>query len=101
MHGKSGMLAKIQNEIPCSFKSGLSHDGKVIRVLKSTIDKAYDEISKWRKNNFLVPYGRIGKDFIDKLTEHINDWSNGAEGHAACFTKSSYCTNGSWASKTK
>ena len=67
-------------EIPCSFNWGLSHDGKTIAVLTSLIDKAYDEISQWRKNTFLVPYGKTGRDFIDELTEHINDWNNGAEG---------------------
>ena len=67
-------------EIPCSFNWGLSDDGKIITVLTSTIDKAYDEISQWRKNTFLVSYGKTGRDFIDKLTEHINDWNNGAEG---------------------
>ena len=25
---------------------------------------------------FLVPYGRIGRDFIDLLTMHINQWNN-------------------------
>ena len=45
----------------------------------STIDNAYNEITKWRKNIFLVPYGKTGKDFIDKLTQQINDWNNGSE----------------------
>ena len=67
-------------ETPRSFNWGLSHHGKTITVLTSTIDKAYDEISQWRKNTFLVPYCRTERDFIDKLTEHINDWNNGAEG---------------------
>ena len=44
----------------------------------STIDDAYDEIVKWRKNTFLVPCGKIGREFIDKFTEHINDWNNGS-----------------------
>ena len=44
----------------------------------STIEDAYDEIVKWRKNTFLVPYGKIGREFIDKFTEHINDWNNGS-----------------------
>ena len=75
-------------EIPCLFNWGLSHDGKMITdtVLTSTIDKAYDEISQWRKNTFLVPYGKTGRDFIDKLTEHINDWNNEAEGPGAQLT---------------
>ena len=30
-------------------------------------------------NTFLVPYGKTGRDFIDQLTKHINDWNNGTE----------------------
>ena len=26
-----------------------------------------------------VPHGKTGKNFIDKLTQHINDWNNGSE----------------------
>ena len=40
-------------QTPCSFNWRLSHDGKTITVFTSTIDKAYDEISQWRKNTFL------------------------------------------------
>ena len=44
----------------------------------STIEDAYDEMVKWQKNTFLAPYGKIGREFIDKFTEHINDWNNGS-----------------------
>ena len=47
----------------------------------STNDNAYNEISKWQKNTFLVPYGKVGGEFIDKMTEHINDWNNGSKMH--------------------
>ena len=30
-----------------------------------------------KKNTFLVPYGKIGRDFIDQLSKHISDWNNG------------------------
>ena len=43
------------------------------------IDNAYNEISKWPKNTFLVPYGKVRREFIDKMTEHINDWNNGSK----------------------
>ena len=39
----------------------------------STIEDTYEE---WWKNTFIVPYGKIGKVFMDKFTEHINDWNN-------------------------
>ena len=45
----------------------------------SVITDAYNEIVTWRKNLFLVPYGRIGRDFVDQITAHINDWNSGAD----------------------
>ncbi|XP_073231425.1 uncharacterized protein [Porites lutea] len=47
----------------------------VLRV----ITDAYNEIATWRKNVFLVPYGKIGRDFIDQVTLHINDWNSGSD----------------------
>ena len=34
------------------------------------------KITKCRKNTFLVPYGKTGKDLIDMVTKHIDDWNN-------------------------
>ena len=72
----------------------------VITVNSSEIDKAYDEITAWRKNSFLVPYGKTGRDFIDQLTKHLNAWNNGSESqHVA--SKSVYCSPGARTAKTK
>ena len=54
-------------------------EGKMITVSSSEIINAYDEITSWRKNIFLVPYGKIGREFIDQLTKHINDWNISTE----------------------
>ena len=56
---------------------GMNNDGHDITVSVSVINDAYNEIISWRKNTFLVPYGKTGRDFIDQLTKHINDWNNG------------------------
>ena len=53
---------------------GMNNDG---HDCVSVINDAYNEIISWRKNTFLVPYGKRGRDFIDQLTKHINDWNNG------------------------
>ena len=29
-----------------------------------------------KKDVFLVPYGKVGRDFIDQVTLHINDWNS-------------------------
>ena len=54
-------------------------DGSVIMLNTSLIDRAYNEITTWQKNIFLVPYGKNGRDFIDQLTKHINDWNDNTE----------------------
>ena len=41
----------------------------------NVINEAYNEVVYWRKNVFLVSYGKIGKDFIDELILLINDWN--------------------------
>ena len=48
----------------------------MITITTATIDDAYNEVTTWRKNTFLVPYGKTGRDFIDQLTKHIDDWNN-------------------------
>ena len=64
---------------PSTFVWGQHGDGRTITVSSSTIDNAYYEISEWRKNTFLVPYRKVGREFIDKMTEDINDWNNGSK----------------------
>ena len=58
---------------------GKRSDGRTIVISTSDITDAYDEITTWKKNVFLVPYGKIGRDFIDQITMHINDWNSGSE----------------------
>ena len=47
------------------------NDGSTIVLSSSTIINAYNEIVRWKRNVFLVPYGKIGRDFIDQVTSHI------------------------------
>ena len=34
---------------------------------------------------FLVPYGKMGRDLIDQLTKHVNDWNNDTTMHHITF----------------
>ena len=52
---------------------------KYIYYTSSTMIDAYNEIVTWRNNEFLVPYEKIGRDFIDQVTLHINDWNSDSE----------------------
>ena len=63
-------------DMPPIISWGHRADGTIITVHSSTIIKAYDEITQWRKNTFLVPYGKVGREFIDQLTQHITEWNN-------------------------
>ena len=65
-------------DTPQSIVWGQS-EGKVITVSSSEIINAYNEITYWRKNIFIVPYGKIGREFIDQITKHISDWNNSTE----------------------
>lgn len=57
----------------------LDSNGVPVDIPTSNLTDAYNEIVTWKKNAFLVPYGRTGKDFIDELTSRINDWNNGSD----------------------
>ena len=63
-------------DIPASIEWGKSDNGFPILIQTSTVINAYDEIILWKKNVFLVPYGKIGREFIEQLTIHINQWNN-------------------------
>ena len=43
-------------------------NGVDITVSMNVINDAYNEVVYWRETVFLVPYGKIGKYFIDELT---------------------------------
>ena len=38
--------------------------------------EAYEEIVKWRKNIFMIPTGKIGKQFVQRMKDHIDSWCN-------------------------
>ena len=51
---------------PSMINWGKRSDGNAIVISTSVITDAYNEIATWRKNVFLVPYGKIGRNFIDQ-----------------------------------
>ena len=63
-------------DMPLIISWGRRADRTIITINSSTITKAYDEITQWRKNTSLVPYGKVGREFIDQLTQHITEWNN-------------------------
>ena len=51
-------------------------NGVDILIPTSLFDNGYDEIVLWRKNTFLVPYGKVGREFIDTLSNLIKQWND-------------------------
>ena len=62
--------------LPALVNWGRNSNGGIITISTAMIDDAYNEVTTWRKNTFLVPYGNTGRDFIDQLTKHIDNWNN-------------------------
>ena len=64
---------------PSMITWGTRSDGGLIVIPTSIITDAYNEIVTWRKNVFLVPYGKTGREFIDQATLHMNDWNSNSD----------------------
>jgi len=44
--------------------------------VKLIFNAVYEEVAHWRRNLFLLPTGKAGKDFIDECTRLIHEWTN-------------------------
>ena len=44
--------------------------------LETAVDIIYDKVVYWRKNLFMLPTGKAGKDYVQELTRLINAWTN-------------------------
>ena len=75
---------------PSLINWGKRNDGSTIVLSSSTIINAYSEIVRWKKNVFLVPLGKIGRDFIDQVTSNINDWNNSSD-NCHVSLKAAFC----------
>ena len=56
---------------PAMITWEIKSNGSLIVLPTTIISDAYNEIVTWRKNVFLVLYGKIGREFIDQVTLHI------------------------------
>ena len=65
-------LPHFKNVTRPNFSWG-SLDGK---SFCDAIRAAYFEVMKWRRNIFLVPSGRVGKEFVRELTRLINGYAD-------------------------
>ena len=48
--------------LPASVNWGRNSDGGMIAITTATTDDAYNEVTTWRKNTLLVPYGKTGRE---------------------------------------
>ena len=59
--------------------------------LRQIADSMYEEIVFFRKNLFLLPSGKAGKDYIEEMTRLINFWNNQSEDFSASSMKLLMC----------
>ena len=44
--------------------------------LKQVVSSTYEEAIKWKRNLFMLPSGKTGKEYIDECTRLILEWVN-------------------------
>ena len=47
-----------------------------VSLIEKKITSAYEKIVHWKKNIFLLPSGKAGKDFINEMTRLVCEWNN-------------------------
>ena len=45
-------------------------------IFEKNLNNAYEKIVHWKKNIFLLPTGKAGKEFIDQMTRLVGEWNN-------------------------
>ena len=45
-------------------------------TFEKNLNNAYEKIVHWKKNIFLLPSGKAGKEFIDEMTRLVGEWNN-------------------------
>ena len=51
----------------------IQHNGVHGKDFADIIDSTYDELVKWRKNAFIVPTGKSGKNLLTFWLDHFNN----------------------------
>ena len=43
-------------------------------VFEANVSTVYEQVVYWKKNLFLLPSGKAGKQYIDETTKLMNEW---------------------------
>ena len=43
-------------------------------VFEANVSTVHEQVVYWKKNLFLLPLGKAGKQYIDETTKLINEW---------------------------
>ena len=57
-----------------SFRWGSREGRDIVRDINS----AYEEVIHWKRNNFLIPFGSIGKEFVQELARLFQAFADGS-----------------------
>ena len=52
-----------------------------IEDVNQVVNATYEECVKWKRNLFMLPSGKIGKDYIDECIRLIHEWVNNSPLH--------------------
>ena len=54
--------------------------------IAKTINLTYQTITKWQRNLFLVPTGKVGQDFIDEVAKTLTLFNSGSHMESVAIT---------------
>ena len=63
-------------ETAVSVQQVVHQEENVSEDIGSEVNKAYEEIVRWRKNIFDLPKGHAGKKFVAKMNKLVLSWTN-------------------------
>ena len=67
-----GQLPAFSPQSAPNFCRGNMDGGEVLNEM----NKIYDEVVFWKKNIFLLPSGKVGKDFVAEMTRLVQSFAN-------------------------
>ena len=69
-HLTSTQVPSNENEKTPSYTWGNYNSNEV----ENTIERIYEEIVYWRRNLFMLPFGKVGKKYIDQINYLLTEW---------------------------
>ena len=72
----SSSVVRIQPNVEVLQPQPLVWGSHSLADIQLIVNATHDEIVHWRKNLFLMPSGKVGKQFIRETTHLLDSWTN-------------------------